>query len=83
MAPLESTSIPEQAPVPPLNCEERIRLTQLEALIQGGLEKFLLVGGALVEIKARKLYRQEYSTFQDYCMKRWAISERCGLDLVR
>jgi hypothetical protein len=84
MSPIESISIPEASEAgPPLNCEERIRLAQLETLIQGSLEKFLLAGRALLEIKTRRLYRQEYSTFQDYCMKRWAISERRGLDLVR
>jgi hypothetical protein len=84
MSPIESISIPEVSQAaPPLNCEERIRLAQLETLIQGSLEKFLLAGRALLEIKTRRLYRQEYSTFQDYCMKRWAISERRGLDLVR
>ena len=84
MSPIESISIPEASQAgPPLNCEERIRLAQLETLIQGSLEKFLLAGRALLEIKTRRLYRQEYSTFQDYCMKRWAISERRGLDLVR
>lgn len=84
MSPIESISIPEASEAgPPLNCEERIRLAQLETLIEGSLEKFLLAGRALLEIKTRRLYRQEYSTFQDYCMKRWAISERRGLDLVR
>jgi hypothetical protein len=84
MSPIESISIPEASEAgPPLNCEERIRLAQLETLIQGSLEKFLLAGRALLEIKTRRLYRQEYSTFQDYCMKCSAISERRGLDLVR
>jgi len=84
MPPLESIPISEASQAaPPLNCEERIRLAQLETLIEGSLEKFLLAGRALLEIKTRRLYRQEYSTFQDYCMKRWAISERRGLDLVR
>ena len=84
MSPIESILIPEASEAgPPLNCEERIRLAQLETLIQGSLEKFLLAGRALLEIKTRRLYRHEYSTFQDYCMKRWAISERRGLDLVR
>ena len=84
MSPIESISIPDASQAaPPLNCEERIRLAQLETLIEGSLEKFLLAGRALLEIKTRRLYRQEYSTFQDYCMKRWAISERRGLDLVR
>jgi hypothetical protein len=81
MAPIEGNSIPEQTS--PLNCEERIRLAQLETLIEGSLEKFLLAGRALLEIKTRRLYRQEYSTFQVYCMRRWGISEGRGLELVR
>ena len=83
-APIESTSISTPSPTDsPLNCEERIRLTQLETLIEGSLEKFLLAGRALLEIKTRRLYREEHLTFQDYCMKRWAISERRGLELCR
>jgi hypothetical protein len=44
MSPIESISIPEASrAAPPLNCEERIRLAQLETLIEGSLEKFLVV----------------------------------------
>jgi len=69
-APIESTSISTPSPTDsPLNCGERIRLTQLETLIEGSLGKFLLAGRALLEIKTRRLYRQEYSTYQDYCLK--------------
>ena len=67
MSPIESISIPEASQAaPPLNCEERIRLAQLETLIEGSLEKFLLARRALLEIKTRRLHRQEYSTFQDH-----------------
>ena len=34
-------------------------------------------------MRERKLYREHYPNFQTYCIKRWGISERRGLDLAR
>ena len=80
---LESDAIPEPVQAEsPLNCEERIRLNQLENVIQGSLEKFLLTGRALLEIKTRRLYRQDYATFEDYCTKRWGLSGQRGRELA-
>jgi hypothetical protein len=67
----------------PLNDEESIRLQQLESVIEKSLQSFLVVGRCLMEVRDRKLYREHYATFQDYCLKRWGVSERRGLDLVR
>jgi hypothetical protein len=67
----------------PLNNEEQIRLDQLETVIEHSLQSFLVVGRCLLEVRDRKLYRQHYPNFQTYCIKRWGISERRGLDLAR
>jgi hypothetical protein len=67
----------------PLNHEEQIRLDQLETVIERSLQSFLVVGRCLLEVRDRKLYRQHYPNFQAYCIKRWGISERRGLELAR
>jgi len=58
----------------PLSQSERERLRQLEAIIQRGLETFIEVGHALLEIRSSRLYRQSYPTFAAYVRDRWAIS---------
>lgn len=57
-----------------LTISESQRLTQLEATIAAGLQTFVEVGRALLEIRDARLYRQEFGTFEDYCRERWAMS---------
>jgi hypothetical protein len=61
---------------------EAKRLTELEDRIEGGLQTFLDVGGALVEIRESKLYMPEYKTFEAYCKKRWGMSVRHAYRLM-
>ena len=56
-----------------LNEIETNRLTELETVIGRGLQTFVDVGIALLEIRDSRLYRNEYSTFEDYCRDRWAM----------
>lgn len=58
------------------------RLAQLEAVIASGMQTFLAVGNALLEIQTGKLYRAGYSTFEDYLRDRWNLSRRRGYQLV-
>ena len=67
----------------PLNSEERARLGQLEDLIETTLQKFLICGRALSEIHHRKLYREEFPSFETYCAARWGISAHRACALVR
>ena len=67
----------------PLTAQEKTRLTELEGIVQTTLQTFLTVGRALSEIRNRRLYRQEFGTFEDYCVKRWGFGGAHGLDLVR
>jgi hypothetical protein len=91
MPPIESISTPETAEetaeetafVPPLNDEQKIRLRQLEAIIEKSLASFLVVGRCLLEVKNRRLYREGYGSWRDYCLRRWALSESRGLELCR
>ena len=50
------------------------RLEQCEAVIERGLQTFVDVGNALLEIRDNRLYRSGYSTFEDYCRDRWGFS---------
>ena len=44
-------------------------ISELEAEIAGA---FVKIGGALHEIRLRKLYEQKYTSFADYIIRRWA-----------
>ena len=35
---------------------------------------FLEVGMTLKEIRDKRLYRQQYDTFEEYCARRWELS---------
>ena len=67
----------------PLLPAERERFAELESVVQTHLETFLTVGRALAEIRNRRLFRQEFATFEDYCVKRWGFGGAHGLDLIR
>ena len=67
----------------PLTAAEKARFAELEGIVQTHLETFLTVGRALCEIRNRRLYRREFATFEDYCMRRLGFSGARGLDLVR
>lgn len=47
------------------------RLGQLEKVIESGLESFVAVGNALIEIRNSHLYRSTHGTFEEYCKQRW------------
>jgi hypothetical protein len=53
------------------------RLAVLEATIERGLQTFIEVGKALLEIRDDRLYRQQgFTTFEAYCQERWNWSHR-------
>jgi len=50
-------------------------LTECEVVIARGLDTFVEVGLALLEIRDRRLYREQgYERFEDYCRERWRFS---------
>jgi hypothetical protein len=67
----------------PLSTSERSRLSELEGIVQTNLESFLTAGRALCEIRNKRLFRQGFATFEDYCARRWGFSGSRGLDLAR
>lgn len=57
-----------------LSHEESVRLQSLEQTIEHGLQTFVEVGTALMEIRDSRLYRETHSSFEDYCRRRWGWS---------
>ena len=53
--------------------EERENLQKHETTIKKGLNTFVEVGQALLEIRENKLYRIEYKTFEEYCQEKWQM----------
>ena len=51
-------------------------LAKCEKIIGKGLKAFMPVCEALQEIWDQRLYRAEYRTFDDYCLKQWGITSR-------
>jgi hypothetical protein len=69
--------------VDPLNDAEYADLEQLETTISTGLATFLDVGAALAEIKERRLYRQNHSSFDAYCRNQWEMGKSKAYALIQ
>lgn len=59
-----------------MNALVTTRLTELEAVIERGLQTFVDVGTALMEIRDSRLYRESHGTFEEYCRERWGFTDR-------
>jgi hypothetical protein len=57
-------------------------LQNLEKKIEAGLEYFRIAGESLRIIKEKKLYKSEYSTYEDYCHQRWGFSPQYANRLI-
>jgi len=58
-----------------LTRSEKSELTRLETVVAEGLQRFVDVGNALLEIRERRLYRDTHATFEEYCRARWKFSK--------
>ena len=61
---------------PALSLSERRRLAELEHVIDKGLERFLEVARALLEIRDSRLYRLTHPTFEGYVGERFGLARR-------
>ena len=61
---------------------EALELSSLEATVERSLKAFWEIGQALRQIRDRRLYRQDFSTFEDYCTNRWEMSRRWAYQLI-
>jgi hypothetical protein len=81
--PAASTAlIPAGKPSGALSKTERHDLAKLEATIRNGVHAFTAVGNALTEIQARRLYRQDFATFEDYCRQVWNFGRAEAFDKI-
>lgn len=65
-----------------LTVKETARLTELEAVIEKGVNTFIEVGDALLIIREEKLYRNEHETFEVYCRVRWQFGRARANQLI-
>jgi hypothetical protein len=56
-----------------LSLFELSELRQCEDVIERGIQTFIEVGNALLEIREKRLYR-DYGKFEEYCRDRWGMS---------
>jgi len=61
---------------------EAKRLESLEACIRRGQKTFVEIGLALETIRDEKLYRSDFSTFQDYCKEKWGWDRQRAIQLI-
>ena len=67
----------------PLTSSEKVRLAELEGIVETHLETFLATGRALAEIRNKRLYREQYGTWEDYCTRKWGLGYSRANELVR
>ena len=65
-----------------LSSEEAGRLSELESVIERGKQAFIEVGNALDEINTKRLYRECYVSFKEYCASKWGFSRQQGYRLI-
>jgi site-specific DNA-methyltransferase (adenine-specific) len=61
---------------------ESTELAEAEQVIERGIKTFTEVGNALLKIRDGRLYRAEFSTFEDYCRERWGFSDSRARQLI-
>lgn len=61
---------------------EASRLVKLEETIRSGMRTFFDVGSALQEIRDGLLYREAFSTFEEYCKQRWEFTRAKAYYLI-
>ena len=65
-----------------LSIEDRRRFDHLDEVVTAGLKTFLAVAEALAEIKAAKLYRENFGNFEEYCKQRHGLSRTRAYQLL-
>ena len=58
------------------------RLTVLETIIEQGQQTFIEVGVALIEIREKRLYKENFATFEGYCQTRWGWTRQRAYQLI-
>ena len=66
-----------------LNANEQKLLGECETDIDKNMQGAFVLGWRLEQIKEQKLYRTNYSTFANYCSKRWDFSKTHANRLIQ
>ena len=66
-----------------MSIRESARLAELEQTIERGRQTFVEVGLALTEIRDLRLYKREYSSFSEYCQKKWGWEKAYANHVIR
>lgn len=67
----------------PLNPQEQTRLKELETVIRDNFMAYVAVGSALLEIRERRLYRNDDGrTWEGYCRELWDMSHQRADQLI-
>lgn len=63
--------------------KEATALAACEEVIERGLDSFIEVGNALLQIRDERLYRKDYDDFETYCQERWSMTRGRVNQLIR
>jgi hypothetical protein len=66
----------------PLTRYEQEALVHLQAAIGRGLKNFVSCGTALLEIRDKRLYREKYLSFSEYCRAEWDMGKSYAYRLI-
>lgn len=68
--------------VDPLTKAEREEFERAEVAIGKGFKYAAALGEALSVVSEKRLYRENYPTFEDYCRDRWGVEVRKAYRLI-
>lgn len=66
----------------PMSSSERTRLRECESVIETGLDSFVRVGAALMEIRDKRYYRLTHPSFELYCSEKWGLKRGRAYGLI-
>ena len=66
-----------------MNTVQIARLEELEKIIDKNLRAFIDCGRCFIEIKESGLYKEKYTTFANYCERKWGFSLNYAEKLMR
>lgn len=80
-----SKTIITTAPLPttePISLDESMRLIELEKVVKAGKTTFFDVGNALAEIRDKRLYKADFTSFDEYCVEKWGFKRAHARRLI-
>lgn len=63
--------------------QDEVALQYNEQIIEKGLETYMKVGYALMEIRDNRLYRKDFNTFEEYCQEKWGKSRYWAYNFIK